>query len=190
VTIPLSDARLHLKQVDVSALGALEQTVITSVLSAYGLEINESATSEHAAWMRERFRADVAIDTSPSRRFAGDRSLPRTRYFALVDSGGGSDGSTLRRQISAYLMRCACPGLVSLFDSGLVNDLELLDVLTDVPERNYRALDLGRTSLLIAVRPINGDPLLRELYGAGTQYVIQVPYEIAYRQVEGFLEPA
>jgi hypothetical protein len=51
--------------------------------------------------MRELFRADVVLDASPSRSFAGDRSLPRSRYFALVGGGAGPDGSTLRREMSA-----------------------------------------------------------------------------------------
>jgi hypothetical protein len=185
---PLSDTHLSLKQVDVSALGELEQSVLTATLSAYGIGHSDDQIREGTARLSRMFSGiEVQFDSSGGRRFAGDRTLPRTRYFSLVD-GAGSDERTLLQEMSAYLIGSTYPGLVSLFDSDGANTMELLGILADIPKRNYAALDLTVPSLLIAVRPLIADPMLRDAYGKATQYAIQVPYQLSDRTLAGVLD--
>jgi hypothetical protein len=90
--------------------------------------------------------------------------------------------------MSAYLIGSTYPSLVSLFDSDGANTMELLGILADIPKRNYAALDLTVPSLLIAVRPLIADPMLRDAYGKATQYAIQVPYQLSDRTIGGVLD--
>ena len=188
MTAPLSDARLSLKQVDVSALGEIERLVLAATLRTYGFDYYSKDDIDHgtASLSKLLAGAEVQFDSSGGRRFAGDRTLPRTRYFSVLE--GGSDGRTLLGEMSAYLTGSTYPGLVSLFDTDGANTLELLGILSDIPKRNYRALDLAVPSLLVAVRPLNTDPMLADTYGKGSQYVAQIPYQLSDRTITGVLD--
>ena len=185
---PLSDARLSLKQVNVSALGEIERSVFAATLRTYGLDYysKDDVDQGMASLSNLLAGAEVQFDSSGGRRFAGDRTLPRTRYFTVLE--GGSDGRTLLREMSAYLTGSTYPGLVSLFDTDGANTLELLGILSDIPKRNYQALNLALPSLLIAVRPLNADSVLADMYGKGNQYVAQIPYRVSDRAIAGVLD--
>jgi hypothetical protein len=149
MTIPLSDTRLSLKQVDVSGLGELERSVLMAALAAYGFPLGDDVIGEGTERLSRMFGGTkVHWDSSVVRRFAGDRTLPRTRYFSLVDDAG-SDARTLLQEMSTYLGGSTYPGLVSLFDTYGVNSMELLGILADIPKRNYAALDLGTSLSLL-----------------------------------------
>jgi hypothetical protein len=176
-----SDIDLSLKQVDPSIVGEVERYVLNATLGAYGFtdEEREQTTSELGGLF-----GDVAVEFDPTtaRRFAGDRTLPRTRYHVLLDDRSDSDDLALLREISAYVGSYA--GLVSLFDTTGLNTLEWLGVITDVSPANYRALDLNQPSLLIAVRPLARDEVLSERYGSSGHYVVQFPFRFSTRSLQ------
>ena len=172
-----SEVPLRLKQVDLSAAGDVERYVFAATLGTYGLEDKaEDATAAVRAALGE---VDVEFDPTPARRFAGDRTLPRTRYHALVQDELDSDDRTLLREMSAYLG--SYPGLASLFDTTGANSMEILGVLADLPQTNYRSLDISRPSLLVALRPLEPDPVLAEAYGSGGHYAVQFPFQLSVR---------
>lgn len=187
MTDHLSATRLSLKQVDLSALGHLERYALNITLGAYGLDEDqaERGTSELS-----RIFGGVAAEFDPSRprRFAGDRTLPRSCYYTLSEDESGSDHKTLLQEMSAYLVGSTYPGLVSLFDTQGVNSFELLAVLAEIPEQNYRALDLRVPSLLIALRPLGQDAVLSDTYGDGSHYVVQVSYVLSLRTCEDVID--
>jgi hypothetical protein len=185
---PFSDARLSLKQVDVSTLGDIERFVFSATLGTYGFEHRAHEIAEAKKSLSQLLAGtEVQFDSSQARRFAGDRTLPRTRYFSILDRGG-SDGRTLLREMSAYFAGSSYPGLVSLFDTDGTNTLELLGILAAIPKRNYQALNLTIPSLLIAIRPLTTDHVLADAYGTSSQYVVQVPYRLSDRRVTGVLD--
>lgn len=183
----LSATRLSLKQVDLSALGHLERYALNITLGEYGLAEDqvERGTSELS---RIFGGAAAEFDPSRPRRFAGDSTLPRSCYYTLSADGSGSDHKTLLQEMSAYLVGSMYPGLVSLFDTQEVNSIELLAILAEVPQKNYRALDLHVPALLLALRPLGDDAVLRDAYGDGGHYVVQVPYILSVRTCEDLID--
>lgn len=141
------ELRLSLKQVDVSALGELEHHALSATLLGYGLERNAGEIEQATSALRDMFggHVEVEFDATRTRRFAGDATLPRSRYYSLVDDDL-ADHRTLLRGLCAYLTQSTYPGLVSLFETDGVNSLELPAILAAIPKSNYRALDLGRPS--------------------------------------------
>src|SRR5262245_13218260 len=122
--------------------------------------------------------AEVMFDSTTSRRFAGDSTVPRARYYSIPVDDYGWDDHTLLREISAHLTGSRYPGLVSLFDTSMTNSMELLGILAAITKKNYKALDLRLPSFLIALRPLAPDPTLREAYGRSRHDVVQVPFTL------------
>jgi hypothetical protein len=184
---PFSDVQLGLKQVDISSLSEPERSLFTAALSSYGLKLADEEVAEGLARLSRVMGSTKPEFESGGRRFAGDHSLPRTRYFSITD-GLGMDQHTLLQEISAYLLNCTYPGLITLFDSDGAQNLEFLGTLADIPRSNYQALDFSRPSLLIAIRPLTADPALSDAYGEGMQYVIQIPYQLSERTAKGAID--
>lgn len=186
---PFSDVRLTLKQVALSGLGDLQRHALSTALLGYGLTEDPGRAERATAEISEAFAgAPVEFDPTRPRRFAGDRTLPRSRYSSVADNATRSDHGTLLHEMSAYLVGSSYPGLVAFFDNDGANTMEALGILADVPKRNYRALDLAVPSLLVGLRPVQGDPVLRDAYGKGRQYVVQVPYELTTSTISDALD--
>ncbi len=166
-----------MKQVDVAALGELELHALSTTLRAYGIGHDVDDIERGRSELRDLLAGEVdpEFDPTRARRFAGDNSLPRSRYYSLLDDLL-ADHRTLLREMSAYLVESSYPGLVSLFETEGANTAELLGILAAVPRKNYDALDLEAPSLLIGLRPLTRDPLLHDAYGRGSQYIVQIPY--------------
>jgi hypothetical protein len=189
VTDHLSKATLSTKQVDVSALGEVERHALSTTLLAYGLGHDPDEVERGRSELRDLFGGLVEQEFDPTRtrRFAGDRTLPRSRYSSLLDDVL-ADHKTLLQEMSAYLGQSTYPGLVSLFETEGANALELLAILAAIPKRNYRALDLGVPSLLIALRPLDRDAVLHDAYGPGCHYVVQIPYVVSTEEIRDVID--
>jgi hypothetical protein len=184
-----SEARLLLKQVDLSAVGELERHALSTALLAYGLAEDDDEIERGTSELRRATGAvDVQFDPTRARRFAGDSTLPRSRYYSLADDDFGFDDRTLLREMSAYLVGSTYPGLVSFFDTAGANTMELLAILAEVPDQNTRSLDLAMPSLLVALRPLASDSMLQDAYGKGDQYVVQIPYTLLVETIENVID--
>ena len=182
---PGSNIQLHLKQIDLDSASDVAREVFAATVGGYTLDVDE--TERKASELSDLLAgAEVVVDPTQPRRFAGDRTLSRTRYHALVRNDLDSDEGTVLREVRAYLGRY--PGLVSLLDTTGLNTMELLGILADVPGDNYRALDLSQPSLLIAVRPLAEDRVLHNIYGTGRHYVVQVPFRLSVRSVRNVID--
>jgi hypothetical protein len=182
-----SSIELCLKQVDIPGLGELSRYVFNSAFGSYSWDDNtiNEATSELS---RTLGGSEVVFDTTTSRRFSGDSTLPRSRYYSLSNDDCGWDDHTLLREISAYLTGSTYPGLVSFFDTSMQNSMELLGILAAIPKKNYEALDLSLPSFLIALRPLAPDLVLREAYGRARHYVVQIPFTLTTEVFERVID--
>ena len=171
-----------------SAPSELELYALSAAVPTYGLGHQDHEIERGKSRLRSLFGSDVTteFDPTPARRFAGDRTLPRSRYFSLLDDL--FDHRTLLGEVSAYLIGSTYLGLVSLFDTEGTNTIELLAILAAIPKQNYQALNLRVPSLLVAFRPLTSDPVLRDAYGEGSHYVVQVPYAYSSREIQKLID--
>jgi hypothetical protein len=182
-----SGVKLRLKQVDIPGLRELSRYAFESAFGSYSWD--NSTISEAMSELSRAFGgAKFVFDTTTSRRFAVDSTLPRARYYSISDDDYGWDDHTLLREISAYLTGSKYAGLVSFFDTSMQNSMELLGILAEIPKKNYDALDLSLPSFLIALRPLAPDPVLREAYGRGCHYVVQIPFTLTTETFERVID--
>jgi hypothetical protein len=182
-----SGVQLRLKQVDIPGLGELSRYAFESAFGSYSWD--NSTISEATSELSRAFGgAKFLFDTTTSRRFAGDSTLPRARYYSISDDDYGWDDRTLLREISAYLTGSIYAGLVSFFDTSMQNSMELLGILAEIPKKNYDALDFSLPSFLIALRPLARDPVLRKAYGRGRHYVVQIPFTLTTETFERVID--
>jgi hypothetical protein len=174
---PFSKVELRLKQVDTPRLEPLARYAFDAAFGAYTLD--EQQVGDAKDRLSQRLGgAEVQFDRATPRRFAGDATLPRGRYFSVSIDDAGWDGHTLLHEISAYLTGSTYPGLVSFFDTSMANTMELLGILAEIPKKNFKALDLSLPSFLVALRPLDPDGVLHEAFGKGRHYVVQVPFTL------------
>jgi hypothetical protein len=66
--------------------------------------------------------------------------------------------------------------------------MAFLEALADLPRANQQALDLSRPSLLIVLRPLAPDRVLRRRFGNGHQYAAQIPFRLVVRTVHNVID--
>lgn len=189
----LSEVALSLKQVDVCSLDELALYALSATLHAYGLKQEPEQIERGKSNLRDTFQQanlTVEFDPTTSRRFAGDRTLPRSCYYSIRNDSplAGSDGSTLIQEICAYLIGSQYPGLVSIFENLGIIAGELLTTLASISKKNMDALSLNEPSLLIALRPLARDEFLRSAYGNAKNYLVQIPYVLTEETVQDVLD--
>jgi hypothetical protein len=91
---PFSKVELRLKQVDTPRLEPLARYAFDAAFGAYTLD--EQQVGDATDRLSQRLGgAEVQFDRATPRRFAGDATLPRGRYFSVSIDDAGWDGHTL-----------------------------------------------------------------------------------------------
>ena len=118
-------------------------------------------------------------DLSPARRFAGDRSLGRGRYFTVCHDATGDDGGTLVRELTAYHNPLKS-GLITVIDPTLPDQIDR------VPEP-ARQLE---HQLLLLFPPV-GDrphPFAARYTDTGRPMYVALPMRIARHEIDGVID--
>jgi hypothetical protein len=115
--VPFTTVDLWVKQINASKLNDLGKAALTYAFAGF---LHESADKHNIAEftqsMNEQLRelGGFKWEASTTRRFAGDASLPRGRYFSLCDSSGFDNG-TLVRELRTYY-NPEVSGIPQIFD--------------------------------------------------------------------------
>lgn len=117
-------------------------------------------------------------DLSPNRRFAGDRSLGRGRYFAVCRDGSGDDDGTLVRELTAYYNPLKS-GLVIISDPRLPEGAHL------VPKQVAQSGDL-----LLSFPPVGGrpHPFTARYTDSARPMVVTLPTRIVQDEIDGLID--
>jgi hypothetical protein len=176
--LPLSEVQLQLKQIRVDYLSDFQRKALQSVLGSYIAGPSDHLRSRRTEEMRKWLDADIEYDRSTSRRYSGDDSLQRGRYFSIASDIQGYDGGTLLHELYAYGAFHNYPGLVEMFDLSMPQTGRVLEVLSSLQPQNYNDLDLSTPSLLLVFLPLAKDPPFEATYGQGVRFAVQIPLSI------------
>jgi hypothetical protein len=122
---PLTRKTFYIKQINSGQLTDLGRAALLTAFTGYadGPEI-KSDRDDYAAAMSRRLGCRFVIDPRTQRRYSGDHTLPRGRYYALCDETG-NDGGTLVSELRSYYTP-AVAGVVRMYDCTLPGDLKLV----------------------------------------------------------------
>jgi hypothetical protein len=122
--------------------------------------------------------ASHVSDLSTARRFAGDVSLARGRYFTVCRNASGNDGGTLVRELTTYHDPLKS-GLITVIDPTLPEHADL------VPKE---AVQLGQ--LLLRFPPV-GDrphPFSAQYADTGNPMYVALPMRIVQEEIDGVID--
>ena len=97
---------------------------------------------------RKIFGPNYDFDPSPARRFAGDSSLPRGRYYTLAHDESGFDDGTLVDELRAYYNPIPS-GMVQIFDLTKTRDKQIFE---------ERELPYGEQNIVLVFLPQGPQP--------------------------------
>jgi hypothetical protein len=180
--IPLTDVDVHVKQLNLDALNELGLDTVSFVFTGF-------VDSEEIEEQRERSRrgfADLAPDVSHSfdpstpRRFAGELTLPRGRYYTLTTGEVGADNGTLVNELRAYYDPSA-GGMVQIFDTTEPRDRGILESRMSLPFAE---------SLVLVLLPYRGrpHPVAKRHTDKAVPFVVHLPLRVGRRAMSGVLD--
>lgn len=131
--IPFTNTELILKQLDISQLNELGQAAMFHVFTGY-LDRDQFSDEQIQKWnveQKEWSRFDWHFDPNPYRRYAGDVTLPRARYYTIAKQPSGTDNGTLVRELRAYY-NARESGIVQIRDSTEPQDAQFLSKIVQL----------------------------------------------------------
>ena len=167
---PLKRKTFWVKQINSARLTELGRSALLAAFTGYAdhPEI-ETARRELEEASSRRLGVGFKVDQRTQRRYSGDHTLPRGRYYAMCDETGDDQG-TLVGELRAYYSP-AVAGIVRIYDCTLPGDLERVRAL-DIPAGNNRQLIFGFPPVGSVANPfaaafasVAGQPRLAEVLG-------------------------
>jgi hypothetical protein len=140
---------------------------------------SHEALETHLAEMRALTGfAKYELDPQPYRRFAGDSTLPRSRYYTVASTASGDDEGTLVRELRAYY-NARNAGIIQVFDTTSTRDKQ---ALARLPDRG--------PSLVVVFLPLAGRPnRFASVYTeAATPLLVYMPLRLETRRVEDVVD--
>jgi hypothetical protein len=113
---PTSTFRGFVKQVKPSAMAASERAFLNAAFGGFltGARPPGDVHAMLAATTPHAFHEDRL-----PRRYDGDRTLPRGRYYTVAENAEGDDSGTLRRELLFYKSARIADGHLEVYDPGL-----------------------------------------------------------------------
>ena len=179
----MSTVDVVLKQADIDAFDGAQRRAMTFLFSGY--EHPQPSPSTFARIRKGVQDRGVPPDelsymaTSRHRRFAGDESLPRRKYYAIANDPSGNDRGTLLAELHAYA-NVAASGVCLLYDNTLPEHRQSLhDLRVTKPTL---VVDLRRTRR----RP---SPALEQLADAAVDgRWMRLPLKVERRRIKWVLD--
>lgn len=123
--IPFTNVDVHLKQVRFEDLHEVEKKTLSFFFPGYaskGFSLNEIASGMLKP--RQEEGSTVSQDDTMPRRFAGDLTLPRSRYHTVCRDETGDDGGTLLKELRAYSKPEECGYVLTIDSTGTDSEAE------------------------------------------------------------------
>lgn len=133
-SMPLTTLRGWLKQVDPARLNPMGVLTLDYAFPYFLDFLDFSEDLAHVLTGRG-YGASSFVRADRARRFAGDQTLPRVRYYTVCKDESGDDDHTLQAELWAYY-RPECAGDIAMVDSAnerLLRELEHSGVCTLPP---------------------------------------------------------
>ena len=173
-----TDVDLVLKQID------------SSTFDDVGREVFKACFGGFLDWRAAEWNKNIM---PTSRRFAGDISLPRGRYFTLAMDGSGYDNENLVGELYAYAAHSGVvdrPGYFEFWDFTIPEQREAaLNLLSPKIKQTFKPL-ISSPILLIGLLPVNG-----HLHSFAEKYISEVeplwlccPFVIQQRRVRNVID--
>jgi hypothetical protein len=123
---PTSNFSAYVKQVNPSELSASERGFLDASFGGFltGVSTPGAATAMLAA----RF-PNVSHENRIPRRYDGDRTLPRGRYYTVCEDAEGRDSGTLGYELKFYKRARTAKGHIEVFDPGVTSEREMIGLL-------------------------------------------------------------
>lgn len=116
-TMPLTTFDGWLKQVDADELNPVGQIALDRGFPLFLSWLDFSEDSAHNVTRRRGYGVSSFLPSLRARRFAGDDTLPRGRYYTICRNSRGDDGGALIGELYAYY-RVQSAGGVMIVDSA------------------------------------------------------------------------
>jgi hypothetical protein len=172
--IPLSSFDGWIKQISPAQLNELGLATLSEAFPRF---LGSDPDLEERRRLEERAKhVDVVYRRKgPARRFEGDESLPRGRYYSVCEDRDGHDSGTLCLELSAYASDTCLVAVCDLLDSKRHPLFESLP---------------SRPAIAIAFLSRPATRLLREVFGECRQGVptVFIPYIVTEVSLERVLD--
>jgi len=185
INTALSTVRLVLKQITPDDLAEEGKAAMDACFTGFTepLSSDDDYVRQGQELAARRFgTAGVPIesDLSTARRFAGDRSLSRGRYFTLCEDSSGNDGGTLVRELGAY-HNPQKSGLVTIIDPTLPEHQDRVPLaLRGQPLRE----------LLLLFPPVGGasHPFAKRFTSEARPLYMTLPIRVFETEIDGVID--
>jgi hypothetical protein len=160
--LPVRSVSLVVKQLDPSALNEFGLGVVRQCFGGFmtpRTEDDPDVVEQHRAL--DSVGLGLKFDPTQARRFAGDHTLHRGRYYTVCRSESGDDGGTLMNELRAYYDPFSA-GLVDIFDTTVPSSKERLPSFV-AAELSRRAAARRPGHLVFVIRPLGGKPFPMQL---------------------------
>ena len=181
-----SEIDVVVKQVNLDDLNDLARFAMTTVFAGYYDEVitpdfANKRKDEMKKVLGEKLVKKSKVEAENYRRFAGDQSLSRGRYYSLAFSDSGDDGGTLVQELQNY-RRVKYSGIVQIFDTTQPTDRRTL-------AESGIQVESQPTLLLNFIRTRSRPNPFLHLAGIPREMaVIKVPLRIACRRLRGIVD--
>jgi len=118
-----TDANLYLKQIRLDDLNKIEESAMKIAFAGFSDE-NRPSTEEVNEYLEDMHAItglNHSFDPASYRRYAGDTTLPKNRYYTIASNESGDDNGTLVRELRTYY-NPRNAGILQIFDSTLPED--------------------------------------------------------------------
>lgn len=149
--LPFRSVDVWVKQINSEKVSDLGRAALVIAFSGFlGAAEDQPRREEYVREMKQRFgRYD--FDPSVQRRFSGDKTLPRARYFSVCDENGFDHG-TLIGELRAYHSPDDYSGIVEMFDLTLSADVDFSRLHPAIPKNT------DPRQLVFALHPLGEQP--------------------------------
>jgi hypothetical protein len=179
-----SDIEIVVKQMNLADLTDLARLAL---MTAFGGYVDEVMSPDVEIRRRDEMKRvwgdefEAEVEDENYRRFAGDQSLSRGRYYSLAFADSGDDGGTLVQELRTYC-RIKYSGVVQIFDTTLPADrCALAQANIQLGDQPVLLLHFFRTRS----RP---NPFLRSAGVLRHEAVIELPLRVTRRRLTGIVD--
>ena len=148
--------KLILKQVNLSRLTVAGQDVMNHLFGGFvrdGITTREKSEATNKMTKRWKMAPEkIHFDMNVNRRYSGDNTLSRGRYYTIASNKSGNDNYTLLNELMAY-SNPDMPGLFEIYDLTIPSDRELIK---EFFAKRYRATYDRDDVFIIRLMPLYG----------------------------------
>lgn len=123
---PTSSFKAFVKQVRPSAMPAAERNFLNAAFSGF---LTEALPAGQVQALLAAYMPHTSHEDRLPRRYDGDKTLPRGRYYTVCENEEGSDSGTLRRELLFYKSARIADAHIEVYDPASPEHREMIGLL-------------------------------------------------------------